>query len=285
MGLGQSHGVQAPGEGARRVVGLRLHAEGAAACGAAGRAAAGAQREVLGLSGVIHVVGGPDVLHGRVLAALLGPEERVLQHPARAARETVGCAARNAHGQPPLPPRQLPPRQPAFQQPRPRWAQGCCSFCQAPPGPAPRPPSSTACAAPHSTSCARCPASSRRRSTSEPAAEAARTGQHVQAHVLGGVLGQLRAEGLRGCKPRGPCAYEVRCRLRAVCSAAQTFRDGGRPLSTRSSSTTGSAVALVPPRKAHVLVRGLCAEAVPGIACRGVCCRGQGLLDCAKSSR
>ena len=54
------HGVQAPGEGARRVVGLRLNAEaglrgGAAACG---------------------------------------------QHPARAARKAVGCAARNAHGQP-----------------------------------------------------------------------------------------------------------------------------------------------------------------------------------------
>ena len=75
-------------EGARRV-GLRLDTEaglrgGAAACGAAGRAAAGAQQEVLRLSGVIHAVGGPDVLHGRVLAALLGPEERVLQHPARA---------------------------------------------------------------------------------------------------------------------------------------------------------------------------------------------------------
>ena len=39
-------------------------------------------------------------LHGCVLAALLGPEERVLQHPARAAREAVGCAACNAHGQP-----------------------------------------------------------------------------------------------------------------------------------------------------------------------------------------
>ena len=40
LGLGQGHGVQASGEGARRVVGLRLHTEaglrgGAAACGAA----------------------------------------------------------------------------------------------------------------------------------------------------------------------------------------------------------------------------------------------------------
>ena len=72
---------------------------GAAACGAAGRAAAGAQREVLRLRGVVHAVGGPDVLHGCVLTALLRPEERVLQHPARAA-----C---KAHG-----------------QPRPRWAPG-----------------------------------------------------------------------------------------------------------------------------------------------------------------
>ena len=45
-------------------------------------------------------------------------------------------------------------------------------------------------------------------------------GQHVQAHVLRRILGQLRAEGLRGCKPCGPYAYLVRCRLRAVCSGA-----------------------------------------------------------------
>ena len=96
------------------MIGLRLDSE---AGGAARSAAAGAQREVLRLSGVVHVVGGPDVLHGRVLAALLGPEERVLEDPARAARQAVGCAARNA-------------------------------------------------SAPRSTSCARCPASSRRRSTS-----------------------------------------------------------------------------------------------------------------------
>ena len=39
---------------------------------------------MLGLSGDVHVVGGPDVLH--VLAALLRPEELFLQHPARARR-------------------------------------------------------------------------------------------------------------------------------------------------------------------------------------------------------
>ena len=71
-----------------------------AARGAAGRAAAGAQREVLRLRGVVPAVGGPDVLHGCVLTALLRPEERVLQHPARAPGETVGCAARKPHRQP-----------------------------------------------------------------------------------------------------------------------------------------------------------------------------------------
>ena len=90
--------------------------------------------------------------------------------------------------------------------------------------------------------------------------------------VLGGVLGQLRAESLRGCKPRGPCAYEVRCRLRAVCSAAQAVRDGGRPLPVAGQGAglgvsrqvvlnkAGSAVPLVPLRQPHVLVRGLCGE-------------------------
>ena len=73
----------APGHGSRT-------ARGAAACGAAGRAAAGAQREVLRLSGVVHAVG-PLPCWAR---------KRVLQHPARAARKAVGCAARNAHGQP-----------------------------------------------------------------------------------------------------------------------------------------------------------------------------------------
>ena len=77
LGLGQGHGVQAPGEGAWRVVGLRLHAEaglrgGAAACGAARSAAAGAQREVLRLSGVVHVVGGPDVLAASSLPCWAG---------------------------------------------------------------------------------------------------------------------------------------------------------------------------------------------------------------------
>ena len=64
-----------------RVVELRLHTEarlrgGATACGA--------------------VVGGPDVLHGRVLAALLG-QRACSPHPTRAARR---CAACKPKGQP-----------------------------------------------------------------------------------------------------------------------------------------------------------------------------------------
>ena len=123
----------------------------------------------------------------------------------------------------------------------------------------------------------------------------ARTGQHVQAHVLSCVLGQLRAESLRGCKSRCPCAYEVRCRLRAVCTAAQAVRDGGRPLPvagqgaglgvSRQVVLNKAGSSLVPPRKAHVLVPVALRESS---GCRGVCCRGRGLgssLDCTKSSR
>ena len=109
-----------------------LHAEaglrgGAAACGAARSAAAGAQREVLRLSGVVHVVGGPDVLHSRVLAA------------------------RNAHGQP----RRCP-------QVTKGSAHPLAATPTSPSSAATATVSSTACAAPRSTSCARCPASSRR---------------------------------------------------------------------------------------------------------------------------
>ena len=50
---------------------------------------------MLGLRGVVHVVGGPDVLHGRVLAALLRPEERVLQHPAHDAQRVVAVGQRS----------------------------------------------------------------------------------------------------------------------------------------------------------------------------------------------
>ena len=108
-------------------------------------------------------------------------------------------------------------------------------------------------------------------------------------HLLSGVLGQLRAESLRGCEPRGPCAYEVRCRLRAVCSAAQAVRDGGRPLPvagqraglgvSRKVVLAEAVSSLVPPRKAHVLVRGLCgsAEAFLGNCLQGRVLQGPGV--------
>ena len=54
---------------------------------------------MLGLSGVVHVVGGPHVLHGGVLAALLGPEERARRildaerGAAQAVEETAAVAA------------------------------------------------------------------------------------------------------------------------------------------------------------------------------------------------
>ena len=65
----------------------------------------------------------------------------------------------------------------------------------------------------------------------------------------------------------------MRSAAACVCSAAQTVRDGGRPLPVAGQGAglgvscqvilnkAGSAVPLVPPRKAHVLVRGLCGSA------------------------
>ena len=136
---------------------------------------------MLGLNGVIHVVGGPDVLHGRVLTALLRPEERVLStQPVSRAK----CAACESHSE--------PCRHRCanswrgsmrFSDLDPHGYEGCCSFCQV--SQVPESPStlfaamtissssaaiavvsSMACTAPRSTSCARCPASSRRLSTS-----------------------------------------------------------------------------------------------------------------------
>ena len=89
---------------------------------------------------------------------------------------------------------------------------------------------------PRSTSCARCPALSRRRSTSlgRPMIcgggcggpdGAARSGARTQLRP-----GQLRAEGLRGCEPR-PCS--AACAPSAV---LRTVRDGGRPLPLLASA-------------------------------------------------
>ena len=93
----------------------------------------------------------------------------------------------------------------------------------------------------------------------------ARTHQRVQAHVLRPVLGQLRAEGLRGCKPRGPAPL----RSAAACApSAVLVRDGGRPLPVAGQRRPRG----LPPgrpqqsgfrRTLHrrVLVRGLCGSA------------------------
>ena len=71
----------------------RNDCEEARLAGAGGSAALPNQRKVLSLRGVVHAVGGPDVLHGCVLTALLRPEERVLQHPGRDRRLTPAVAA------------------------------------------------------------------------------------------------------------------------------------------------------------------------------------------------
>ena len=118
---------------------------------------------------------------------------------------------------PPLPPRQLPPRQPTFQQPRPRWAPGL-PFCQAP-------------------------------------------------HV-----------------PKGPPTPSA-----ATATSPSSWLACGLGVSRQVVlNKAGSVVPLVPPRKAHVLVRGLCgsAEAVLGMQRRVL--QGPRLgssLDCTKSSR
>ena len=96
---------------------------------------------------------------------------------ARAAGQAVGCAPASPTANPAV--AAAPDSCHGFQQPRPLWVQGLLLLLPGLPGtrrPRPRPRrqwlphpataavSSMACAAPHSTSCARCPASSRRRS-------------------------------------------------------------------------------------------------------------------------
>ena len=48
---------------------------------------------MLGLRGVVHVVGGADVLHGSVLAALLRPEERAAPSPCRGLGRRLRCCS------------------------------------------------------------------------------------------------------------------------------------------------------------------------------------------------
>ena len=259
--------VQAPGEG--HVVGLRLHAEaglrGGAACEAAGRAAAGAQREVLRRHSCCWRTGRPARPRSRCPAGA-GRACSPASSPCRV-RDRRLRRLQAQRPAPPLPPCQLPPRQPAFQQPCPPRAAAST-----------RRLFSTACAAPRSTP-ARAAASSRRHSNYWAGYDLwrlrlARTGQHVQAHVVCRVLGQLRAEGLRGCEPAAPAPM----RSAAACAPSaelRTVHDGEWPLpaaaapagsSARYPQQSGSAVPLVPPHQPHV-VRGLCgsAEAVLGL--------------------
>ena len=109
---------------------------------------------VLRLRGVVHAVGGPDVLRGCVFNVIVEAGRACSPAPSpcrgRDRRLRRLQAPRPAR---PLPLRRLLPRQPTFQQPRPRLQP-----------PRPGPPDPTACAAPRSPSCARCPTSSRRRS-------------------------------------------------------------------------------------------------------------------------
>ena len=119
----------------------------------------------------------------------------------------------------------------------------------------------------------------------------ARTGQHVQAHVLSRILGQLRAEGLRGCEPRGPCAYKVRaaCAPSAVLRRRSVMEGGLCPLLASApasgSPARSSSTKRVPPypwclrarRTSSSVASAGVRKPFSGIACRGVCCRGCGL--------
>ena len=123
--------------------------------------------------------------------------------------------------------------------------------------------------------------------------------------LTGATLSHIAARYFRKkpCCGPGACGVDAEsgrpARLRAPCSAAQTVRDGGRPLPVAGQraglgvsrqvilNKAGSAVLLVIPRSSSVASAGL-RKPSSGIACRGVCCRGRGLgssLDCTKSSR
>ena len=91
---------------------------GAAACGAARSAAAGAQREVLRLSGVVHVVGGA----GRACSPAASP----CRAPGRRLRRPQCPRAA-----PPLPPRHSRCAGQRSSNLARGGRQGCCSFCQA----------------------------------------------------------------------------------------------------------------------------------------------------------
>ena len=161
---------------------------------------------------------------------------------------------------------------------------------------------SSIASAPRSTSCARCPASS-----SGPAYDLrrrlrrARTGQHVQAHVLSRILGQLRAE-CAAASPAAPAPVRsaAACAPSAVLRRRSVMEGGPCPLLAKApasgSPARSSSTKRVPPYPWYLRARRTSSSVTSagvrkpssGIACRGVCCRGCGLgssLDCTKSSR
>ena len=170
--------------------------------------------------------------------------------------------------------------------------EGCCSFGQAsrvrrrratatsPSSAATAAVSSMACAAPRSTSCARCPALSRRRSMSVGSTDDLRrwlrlrpwAGHHVQADVLCSVLGELGAEGLRRkpllLRPQGPLLPALR---RPRCANGPSGSPARSSLPKR-----------FPPRPWRIRAKSLSVASAgvrkpsSGIAFRGVCCRGCG---------
>ena len=252
-------------------------------CLRARSAAAGAQREVLRLSGVVHVVGGPDVLHSRVLAAQEG-----------AARQAVGCAARNAHGQPQAAADLIGAGAAglaAAQAFRSQLPQDAAEYVRLNVLPRPAQPASQIIGRPSDVERLLDEAGQRAQEVErgaeaiEETAVAAEEGEvAVAAEGVGGAFGYLGGLA-EGAAALAPTAGEVAGTLAgaaatagAVCSAAQTVRDGGRPLPVAGQGAglgvsrqvvlnkAGSAVPLVPPRQPHVLVRGLCgsAEAVLG---------------------
>ena len=137
------------------------------------------------------------------------PEERVLQHPARAARKAVGCAARNAHGQPrrcrransrcasqrssnlargrlrPRPWRQRPPLPP----------------------PLPGPPSPQRPAPPRSTSCAPRPAPWPATGRGRPPSRNVCAGAQAADLVGAGAVGLAAAQAFRSQLPQDAAKY------------------------------------------------------------------------------
>ena len=164
----------------------------------------------------------PELLFSLQLRGLnISSEERVLEDPARAAGQAAPPAMPTAS-----PAVAAAPTPAATSQRSSNLGgrQGCCSFSQAPQVPK---RSAHALGATATLSTLQLLRAQEALHITGPAYDLRRR-LRLPGRAVCRVLGQLRAEGLQGCEPHGPSAYEVR--WRAVCSAAQTVRDGGRPL-------------------------------------------------------